>query len=101
MEKGIQNADTVAYKLRRALIRAINHKLKVARKKPQKRVKIVERRKIKAMAVSHQRARSRINLSSEEEENYESDTGDKTDPYQAGNDKNSLQLWEGGVGGSC
>ena len=32
MEKGIQNADVVACKLKPALIRATNYKLEVARK---------------------------------------------------------------------
>ena len=53
---------------------------------------MVKRRKTKAMAARCQRARREISLSREKEENYESDTGDETDPDQAGNDKNLLQL---------
>ena len=53
---------------------------------------MVERQKIEAMAARCQRARGGISLSSKEEENYESDTGDKTDSDPAGNDKNPLQL---------
>ncbi len=44
------------------------------------------------MAAKRRRARGGINLSNEEEENYESDTKDKTDPNQADDDKNPLQL---------
>ena len=74
------------------MIRATNERLEVARKKRQKKEKIVEKQKIEAMATRCQRGRGRISLSSEEKENYESDTGDKTDPNQVGNDKNLLQL---------
>ena len=52
----------------------------------------MERRKTKAMAARRQKAKRGISLSNEEKENYESDTGEKTDPDQAGNDKNPLQL---------
>lgn len=54
---------------------------------------MVERRKTEAMAAKRQRARGGISLSSEEGGNYESDTGDETDPDQA-NDEYLLQLWE-------
>ena len=40
----------------------------------------MERWKIEAMAARHQRARGKISLSSEKEENYESDIGNKTNP---------------------
>ena len=53
---------------------------------------MAKRRKIKAMAARRQRARGRISLSSKEEENYESDTRDETNPDQADDDKNQLQL---------
>ncbi len=53
---------------------------------------MVERRKTEAMAAKRRRARGGISLSSEEEENYESDTGDETDPDQADDNKNPLQL---------
>ncbi len=46
----------------------------------------MERRKTEAMAVKCQRARGGISSSSEEEENYESDTGDEMDPDQADDD---------------
>ena len=46
--------------------------------------------KKKATAARYQRAKKEIILSSEKEENYESDTQDETDPNQAGNDKNPL-----------
>ena len=74
------------------MIRATNHRLEVAREKEQKREEIVERRKTKAMAAKCQRTRERISLSSEEKKNYESDTGDETNPDQASNNKNPLQL---------
>ena len=44
------------------------------------------------MAVRCQRTKGGISLSSEEEENYESNIGDEMDSNQAGNDKNLLQL---------
>ena len=74
------------------MIRATNERLEVAKKKRRKREEMVERQKTKAMATRCQRARGGINLFSEEEENYESDIGDKTDSNQASNDKNLLQL---------
>ena len=79
-------------KLRPALIRATNHRLKVARKELWKREEIVKKRKTKAISTRCQRTKKRISMSNEEEENYESDTGDKTDLDQAGNSKNLLQL---------
>ncbi len=53
MEKGIRNVDVVTCKLGSASIRVTNQRLEVARKERCKREKIVERRKIKAMAVKH------------------------------------------------
>ncbi len=52
----------------------------------------MERWKTEAMVAKCQRARGGINSSSREEENYESNTRDKTDPDQAGDDENPLQL---------
>ena len=92
MKKGIQNADRVIHKLGPALIKATNHKLEIAREEQRKREEMVERRKTEAMAARCQKTREGIRLSSEEEENYESNTGDETDPNQAGNDKNLLQF---------
>ena len=40
---------------------------------------MVERRKIEAIAARCQKARGEISLSSEEKENYKSETEDKTD----------------------
>ena len=91
MKKSIRNANAVARKLGPALIKATNHKLKVAREEYQKKKEMIEKRKIKAMAARRQRARRGISLSNEEEENYEKNTGDKTDLDQASNDKNPLQ----------
>ncbi len=100
MEKGIKNADAVARKCRLALTRATNQSLEVAREEKPKREEMVKRRKTKSMVAKRWRARKRISLSSEEEENYKSDTRDETDPDQANNDKHLLQLWEGGAGAS-
>ena len=44
------------------------------------------------MAARRQGGRGEISLSCKEKENYESDTRDETNPDQAGNDKNPLQL---------
>ena len=49
MEKSIRNADAVICKLELALIRAINHRLEVAKKKGKKK-EMVKRQKIKAIA---------------------------------------------------
>ena len=57
---------------------------------------MVERRKTEAIASRYQRAKGGISLSSKEKKNYESNTEDETDPDQANNNKNPLQLWEGG-----
>ena len=62
---------------------------------------MVERWKTEAMAMRCQRARKGISLFIEEEENHENNIEDKTDPDQASNDKNLLQLWEKRVGKSC
>ena len=53
---------------------------------------MVESQKTEAMVARCQRARGGINLSSEEEKNYESDTRDETNPDQVNIDKNLLQL---------
>ena len=45
----------------------------------------MKRQKIKTMTARCQKTRKRIILSSEEEENYESDIGDETDLDQVGN----------------
>ena len=51
----------------------------------------MKRRKTKAMAAKRQRARGGIHLSSEEKEDYESNTRDEIDSDQA-DDKYLLQL---------
>ncbi len=43
------------------------------------------------MTAKRPRARGGMGLSSKEEANYKSETGDETDPNQADNDKNPLQ----------
>lgn len=50
MAKSIQNADFVAYKLKPSLIKATNYKVKVVKEKQHKKKKMVETRKIEAMA---------------------------------------------------
>ncbi len=92
MEKSITNTDAIAHKLGPALTRATNQRLEIAREERRKREEMVERWKIEVMAAKRQRARGGISSSSEEEENYESDTGDETDPDQVEDDENLLQL---------
>ena len=65
MEKGIQNADAIACKLRSASIRVTNYRLEVIRKKQRKRKEMIEKWKIKAIAAKCQRVKRRISLSSE------------------------------------
>ena len=74
------------------MIKAINHRLEVTKKKQQKREEMMERRKIEAITARCKRARGGSSLSSKEEKNYENDIGDKTDLDQAGDDKNPLEL---------
>lgn len=74
------------------MTRATNQRLDVTKEENQKRVEMVEKRKIEAMATKYQRIRGGISLFSEEKENYESNIRDKTDPDQPGNDKYPLQL---------
>lgn len=78
MTKCIRNTNAIARQLGSALISTSNYKLEVARKKEQKIEEIVEKRKVKAMATKQRRARRKIKLSSEEED--ESNTGDNIDP---------------------
>ena len=80
MEKSVRNVDAIARKLRPASTRASNYRLEVAREKRQKKEEIVEKRKIKAMVAKYCRDKREISLFSKEEGNYESDTGDDTDP---------------------
>lgn len=91
MNKSTKNADTVVCKLRLALTRATHHRLEVASKEGRKKKPMVERKKTEAMNAKRQRARGGISLSSLNEENYESYTGDKIDSNQA-DDKYSLQI---------
>ena len=80
MEKGIKNANAFTCKLELALTRAFNERLKVTKKKRQKKEKTMEKWKTEAMAVRRQRAKRAISLFREKQENYESDTKDKMDP---------------------
>ena len=89
MEKGIKNANAIAYKLGPASIRATINRLEVAREKRQKKEEIKKRRKAKAIAAKQRRTRGGMSLSSEEEN--ESDTRNDTNPDQAEN-KYPLQL---------
>ncbi len=92
IEKNIRNVDAVACKLGLASTKATNQRLEVAREERQTKEEIVERQKTKTMAIKCRRARGGISLSSEEEENDETETGDEIDPDQADNDENPLQL---------
>ena len=85
MEKGIKNADAVTCKLRLASTRATNDRLEVVREERQKREEMMERQKTEAMAAKRHRAKGRISLSSEKED--ESDTRDDMDPNQANSDQ--------------
>ena len=73
----MRNVNAVSRKLRLALIKATYQKLEVAKDKRRKKEKRVEKRKTKAKAAKCQKAKRRTSLSSEKEENYENDTGDK------------------------
>ena len=96
MEKSIKNTDAVARKFGLGLIRATNQRLEVTREKKQKREEMIERRKTEAMAAKRHRARKKISSANKKEENYECDTGDETNPDQAGNDKLTGTLRKGG-----
>lgn len=77
MKKDIRNADAVVYKFKPALIKAINDKLEVVKKKKQKKEKMIEKRKAKAMAAKQRKIRKGISLYIKKEN--ENDTGDNTD----------------------
>lgn len=64
-----------------ASTKAINQRLVVAKKERQKREKMIEKEKTKAIAGKRWRIRIRISLFSEEKRNYESDIKDKIDLY--------------------
>lgn len=80
-------------KLRPALIKAINHKLKDAKKKKQKRQKIFEKRKAEIISAKRYKAKKEISSSNVKEENYKSNTKDNIDLDKA-NDKYLLQHGE-------
>lgn len=50
IKKSIRNTDTVIYKLKLTLIKVINYRLEVTRKKKLKKEEIVEKQRIKAIA---------------------------------------------------
>ena len=86
MKKGIRNVDAVARKLKIDLTKVINYRLELAKEKVQKREEMVERQRIKTMAIKRQKARREISLFSEDEKKYESDTKDKTDSDKMNNE---------------
>ena len=92
MKKSIKNADAITCKLGLALTRTTNQKLEVARKEKEKREEMVERQKIVAMAIKCPKARGEIILFSEEKKNYRSESGDRKNSNQFGNNKNPLQF---------
>lgn len=53
IEKGIKNVDAITYKLKLALIKATNYRLKVSKKERRKKEKIVEKWKTKARAIKY------------------------------------------------
>ena len=79
MKKNIKNINIIARKLGLALTKATNQKLEVVRKERKKREKMIEKRKIEAMATKCQKVRGRISLSNKKKKNYENDTKDETD----------------------
>lgn len=89
MEKGKKNVDPVARKLRPASLSAINHRLEVANEKGLKKEKMVERRKAETLAAKRYKAKGKISLSVEEED--ENNTKDDMDLDQA-DDKYPLSL---------
>ena len=62
------------------MIKATNHKFEVTKKEKRKREEIVKRRKTEAIITKRCKNREEISLSSEKEENYDSNTVDDTDP---------------------
>lgn len=72
------------------MTKVTNHRLEFDREEKRKNEKMIEKRKIEAIATKHCRNKREISLSSEKEESYESDTGDDTNPNQA-DDKYLLQ----------
>lgn len=73
------------------MIRATNHRLKKTKNEKQKKEKIVEWWKIKAMAAKRCKARRKMSAFSIKEENYESITKDDTNSDKA-NNKHKLHL---------
>ena len=72
-------------------IKGINYRLKVVKEEQQKK-RDDEKAKNRCYSRKTPKTIREINLSCEEEENYENDIGDKTNPDQAGNNKNLLQF---------
>lgn len=77
IEKSKKNANAVACKLKLALTKIINDRLKVVEKKRQKREKMIKKQKIKIMAIKCQRLKEGISLSSKYKKNYNNHTGDE------------------------
>lgn len=55
---------------------------------------MIEKRKIKVVTAKHQKVREEINMSNKKKGNYKSNTKDKIDLNQAGNNKYRLQFWK-------
>lgn len=86
MAKSIQNANTIACKLRLASTKTTNHRLKVTKEEQHNRKEIVEKQKIEAMAAKCHKDRKGISLYSRKKENYDGDTRNDMDLDQV-NDK--------------
>ena len=80
MKQDIENTEAVIYKLEPASIRTTNHKLEIAREEKRKREKKVKRQKVKVIVVKRHKNRRGISLSSEKEENYDSNIINKVNP---------------------
>ena len=94
--KSIRNADAMTHKLGLALIKVINLRLDVTKKKVQKKQEEVERQKTEAIAAKQQRDRGGISSSNQNNDNYYNNTND-TDLDQK-NNFNPVQRHNGSEG---
>ena len=83
MEKGIKNADAIAYKHKPASTRAINNRLEIAGGKKQKKEEMKEKQKAETMAAKVCKGRRKMSSSSKKED--ESNTGNNIDLNHANN----------------
>lgn len=60
IKKNIWNIDVIVHKLKPALIKAINQKLKVVRKEMQKKEKMIEKQKVEVIVTKEHKTRKKI-----------------------------------------